>query len=110
MNMNLFIFLDVFDQHVQFFRYTVAGSRAIDLAGLAAQLRILFDNVCFISLARQTPGRGHAGYAPADDHRSLIDLEFGFLQRGHQGDLVNRHANQVLGLLSGQLGIVFMHP
>ena len=83
MNMNFFIFLDFIDKTGQFLRHTVTGSCAVDMTGLPPQLGVFFNDVGFISLARQASGRSHAGDTPADDHGGLIDLEFGFFQRGH---------------------------
>ena len=70
-------FFDFSDEIGQFLLNAVTGSRAVDITGLAAQAGIFFDDVGFISLARQASGRGHAGDAPADHHGGRIDFEFG---------------------------------
>ena len=108
--MNFIVIFDFFDKIRQFFLNIFAFCGSINIEGLAAELRIFFNNVGLVSLPGQTSCRRHTRNAAADNHGGLIDIELRFLQGLRQGHFVNRHADEVPGLFGCQLRVVFVDP
>ena len=81
-----------------------------DLAQLAAQLSLFFDQVNGETLVSQAQRRGHARQAAAQNQRCLRDRLLSGFQRLEAPRAAHGHVHEIDGLFRGGDGIVAMDP